>query len=126
MPRKSKAQIELEKKLSEERKLRIREALRWSDHSDIDRDVPPPSGWNDLSTGWVDNPRARRVEVACSSVVYHSIGRIDKTTAQRPMSLHSTRLRALRALRAGMEHEFAEELMRVDLMIEEEMRKRDM
>jgi hypothetical protein len=115
--RKTKAATLAEQQATE--RARISAALHWSDDSDIAPDVPPPERWNELTTGWTFNSYGRRVEVACSSSVYHAVGRTDKTTAQRPLSLYSTRERALRALRVALEREFATELAKIDRLLEE-------
>lgn len=104
----------------EQRVSREQAALRWTDDSDVAPDVPPPSDWDALTTGYVFNAHARRVDVACSSSISHAIGRVDRVTSQRPIALYSTRSRALRALRVALEHEFAAALTRVDAWIIDE------
>lgn len=97
----------------------IRTALRWTDDTDIAPDVLPPTSRDELTTGWTFNAHSRRVDVACSSVISHAIGRTDKTTAQQPIRLFSTRVRALRALRVALEREFAAELAKIDGLLAE-------
>lgn len=92
--------------------LQLVAALRWTEP--IAPDVPIPEGQK-LSTGWVTG--YNRVDVACSSSIFHSYGRTDKTTCQSPCKLFSTKLRALKALRYEMERRFAGELARVDRQI---------
>lgn len=116
--KKTKATIAAEEK--EKAALALRAALRWSDDSDIEPDVPPPTASFDLTTGWTFNAYSRRVMVACSSSFAHGIGRTDQTNSQRPLSLYSTRGRALRALRVALEKEFAVELAKIDAEIEKE------
>ena len=115
MPRKpTKAEIAAQAAAAEvERQARIRAALHWTDDADIAPDVPPPSGQG-LTTGYMFNAYSRRVDVACSSSVFHAIGRTDRTTTQRPIWLYSTRARALHALRVALERQFAEELAKID------------
>ena len=72
-------------------------------------DVPIPKG-SELSTGWMFNAYTRRVEVACSSCVFHAVGRNDKTNTQRPMRLYSTKKKALLALHNVLTKHFNEEL----------------
>lgn len=116
MPRLTKKQQEaLEEAAREER---IRQALRWTGPAPA-RDVPPPRDGG-LSTGYTYNAYTRRVIEACSSAVYHAIGRTDRTTTQRPIALYSTRLLALQALRATLEREFAEALEQIDQQIARE------
>jgi hypothetical protein len=97
------------------KRLRIIAALRWSD--DVLPDVPIPTD-STLSVGWL--PCFNRVEVACSSAVFHALGRTDKTNSQQPRKLYSTKLRALRALRYETAMRCAEELERIDTQIEAE------
>ena len=86
-------------------------------------DVMPPVFSEALSKGWIgvascsDYPR---VEEACSSSVYHGIGRQDKTSSQGSQQLYSTKLLALKALRWEVEMDSAKRLRRVDRMIEQE------
>ena len=94
-------------------------ALRWSD-SDVAPDVPPPERGSELTTGWLFNEYARRVDVACSGVVSHAVGNTDRTTTQGKRWLYSTRARALRALRCAMEREFAAALAKIDAEIQKE------
>ena len=98
---------------------RERAALRWSD-SDVAPDVPPPERGSELTTGWLFNAYARRVNVACSDVVSHAVGKTDRTTTQGAQRLYSTRTRALRALRCAMEREFAAALAKIDAEIQKE------
>ena len=115
---------------------RLRAALHWADDAPTP-DVAPPSGgwkelptdyvstdyvstWNVLTTGYVFNAHAQRVDVACSSSIGHTIGRTDDTVSQGSLRMYSTRRLALQALRAALQRECAERLMRVELMIEAE------
>lgn len=97
---------------------RIRAALHWTEEAPP-KDVPPPTG-NGLSTGFAFNVYGRRVDVACSSAVFHAVGRTDQTTTQGSRALYSTRLLALQALRNALEWEFAKELDKIDRQIEAE------
>ena len=89
---------------------------------DVATDVPPPSSGG-LSKGFnivavtSDYPR---VETACSSSINHGTGQQDKTTAQGPRHLYSTKELALKALRRAVERHCAERLRKVDRMIEED------
>jgi hypothetical protein len=94
---------------------RLLGALRWT--SPVSPDVPPPEygAPNRLSTGWaLCGPM---VEVACSSSVFHGIGRTDKTTSQQPRWLYSSKLLALKALRHELERRSAMELAAIDKQI---------
>ena len=123
MTKKEAAEVE---KMKQE--LRLRGALRAT--SNVEPDVPIPSGsYSDrqgLSKGFMfvsESGYWPRVEPSCSSSVYHSIGRDDRTTTQEPMRLYSTRLLALRALRYAIEQDCCARLTKVDKMIEEETNK---
>jgi len=100
------------------RRVRLWDALHWTDDTDIAPDVPPPTGAA-LTTGWTFNAYAHRVDVACSSISAHAVGRTDKVTAQHPKALYSTRERAVRALRCAVERECAELLLKIDGMAEQ-------
>jgi hypothetical protein len=117
------AMTKKEQAMVEELKERLQIAAAFHRTTAVLPDVPIPSGWNELSKGW--HPWAAgsdpRVEVACSSSIHHATGRTDKTTSQLPLQLHSTRLRALRALRFEMEEDFAYRLSKVDEQIEKEI-----
>jgi hypothetical protein len=115
MVRKSK-QAEKEARRYEER---VRFALAWSGGEPPRPDVPPPTDGS-LTTGWTFNVHTQRVDVACSGIASHAIGRTDRTTSQRALALYSTRKLALQALRAAMECKFAEELARIDVLLEAE------
>ena len=120
MARKTKAQIAAEQVAA--REVCLIAALRWTEPAPA-RDVPPPDGlgsYNRLSTGYTFNVHTRSTSEACSSSVSHAIGRTDRADSQRPISLYSTRLLALRALRAAMEREYAEALLRIDDQIKKE------
>lgn len=99
-------------------------ALRTTE--DVSPDVPPPSisGRKKLSKGWAvvgERGDHGRVELACSSSMYHGIGRQDETSSKGALHLYSTKLLALKALRRAVERDCAERLRRVDRMIEEEV-----
>jgi hypothetical protein len=97
-----------------------REALRWTEP--VLPDVMPPKGGDDLSKGFLHNSYSMRAEPACSSSVYHGIGRNDKTTSQGTRHLYSTRLLALKAMRHEVENEAAKKLHEIDKLIEQELR----
>jgi len=99
MPKLTKA--ERDRQEQEAREARIRAALHWTDRA-AGPDVLPPScsdSSGQMSTGYTFNAYTNRVDVACSSSIGHAIGRTDKTDSQRPLSLYSTRLLALKAQR---------------------------
>lgn len=102
--------------------LREARSLRFSEKSP-GPDVEIPQGGAVLSRGWdawaniTVNARAER---ACSSYVHHGIG-WERTTAQNPKRLYSTRLLALRAVRNELERDCAFELARIDKWIEDEI-----
>ena len=81
--------------------------------------LPPEVFSGTLSTGYLYNAYTMRVDVACSSSVYHGVGRTDKTSTQRPVWLYSTKSLAATAMRFDIELECAEKLYRVDCTIED-------
>ena len=97
---------------------RIGRALRWSDGDIPVPDVMPPVAWGELTSGYTFNAYACRVDIAWSSSISHAVGQTEKTTSQHSLVLFSTRLLALRALRAAMELEFATKLAALDVQIE--------
>lgn len=104
---------------------RITKALRWTEPKQKP-DLLPPSGYgaiNKLINGWSYNTHSRSVAKACSSSISHHYGGWDKTTTQNPKSLYSTKLLALKALRAELEREFAVALCNIDNQIKEEQGK---
>lgn len=119
MPKPSKA--ERERREQAAREARIRAALHWTEMAP-GPDVAPPSGGG-LSTGYLFNAYASRVNAACSSSVSHAFGQTDRTTTQGARWLYSTRLLALHALRSAVERECAERLAEIDRQIEEEQQE---
>lgn len=102
--------------------LKVRGALRST--SEVKPDVPIPASFTgDLITGYTpvgslgSHPH---IEIACSSSCFHAVGRIDKTTSQRPLPLFSSKLLALRSLRYQVEQDAARALARIDDMIDAE------
>jgi hypothetical protein len=87
-------------------------------------DVAPPttdiSSLNKLTTGYVFNAYSKTVSVACSSSVSHAIGRTDKTTSQKPISMYSTKKMAYQAMLHEMSERFAYEMRRVEINMENE------
>ena len=99
-------------------------SLRWTDP--VKPDVPIPEGSGELSKGFypiASQSDSARVDIACSSSVFHAIGSNTKTNSQRAMPLYSTRMLALRALRHQVENYCAKLLRRVDVQIEAEQSK---
>lgn len=62
-----------------------------------------------------------RVDVVCSSSIYHATGRIDNTNCQSPIRMYSTRLMALKAARYSFECAAAKKLAALDKEIEDEV-----
>jgi hypothetical protein len=105
-------------KAAQEYEDRIRDALRWSGDAPTP-DVPAPTD-RSITIGWMFNVYAQRVDVACSGAVSHALVRTDRTTTQGSRALFSTRNLALRALRAALERKFAEDLARIDVLLDHE------
>lgn len=111
------------------RQVAVNRALRWSDYpSKPDLPPPEPGSGGKETRGW----RARfyastsapchQVGKAMSSSVYHGHN-WNKTDSQGPMSLFSTRLKALQALRRQAEEWCAKYLADVDAEIALEIEK---
>ena len=91
--------------------------------SEVLPDVPMPSYGEPLAVGfWPVDTRGYdpRIEPACSSSVYHAVGRSDATDSQGPKRLFSSKLLALKALRFLVERQCATSLRRIDKMIQSE------
>jgi hypothetical protein len=107
-----------------EKELRCARSWRLTDR--VSPDVAPPANSSQvgsLSTGFtvVGGCEWLRADVACSSATSHATGSIDKTNSQRPISLYSSRLLALRAARNKAEDYAIEILSRIDRLIEDEI-----
>ena len=102
-----------------EDKLRIAQAAGRKT-SPVEPDIKPPESFQELRKGFLFNSHNDEAVPACTSSIYHAYGRDDKTTSQGNRSLYSTRLLALRALRAEVEQRNAERLAAIDKKIEEE------
>jgi hypothetical protein len=97
----------------------VARALNWSEP--VERDIPIPQGGE--SKGFIFNTYSAAVMYALSSSVGHATsheGFPKKTSSQRGMSLFSTRLLALRAMRHEVEKECAEKLAGIDMQIQAE------
>jgi hypothetical protein len=104
--------------------LRKAKALRWTEP--VKKDVPPPTGGiSALTSGFVFNAYSARVDPAWSSCVTHGVGMPAPSNrysgSQNCISMFSTRLLALRALRHAVELETATKLAGIDLQIEKEL-----
>lgn len=106
-----------------EQELRLAKALRFTEPVSKDVAPPPYRSADLLRKGFLFNAYSPRVEPACTSSGSHSFGRDDVTTTQQPVSLYSTRLRALRALRNAVEIECAKKLATIDKWIEDQNEK---
>lgn len=60
------------------------------------------------------------VSEACTSKIEHSTYKSDRTTSQRPLTLHHSKLDALQDIRYQMEQEFSRKLYQIDQQIEAE------
>jgi len=88
---------------------------------EIERDLPPPKGVQELSKGWNFNPYrdlGYAVFKACSSCVHHGEGWV-KTSTQRPAHLYSTERLAWMALRAAKLRKCASEIHYIEKRIAE-------
>lgn len=101
--------------------LALWKALRWTEK--VEPDMPVPDSYSALAVGYTTlggSSDSARVEPSCSSSVFHAWGRQDKTDTQQGIRQHSTRLRALKALRNEVEIACARRLVRIDEMIGKE------
>jgi hypothetical protein len=123
MPRLSKAQ----KRAAEEQAARLkaadldcRKTLAMHRSEQVERDIPIPEAFNDLSRGWDFNSwdSKGRVFKACSNSFYHGDG-WERVSSQHPRALFSTELLATKALRYELAEKFAEILVKWDRRIEE-------
>lgn len=57
------------------------------------------------------------VRPACSTMQNHSINSATKTSSNKPLTLHASRVEALQELRFKMEQAFAEKLREMDIKI---------
>ena len=100
-----------------EQELALHRAMRI--HPTVEPDLPPPVGHGDqLSKGWDQwtYGEEHRVEKACSSSIHHG-GGWERTSAQNPRRLHSTRKLALLAARGEMSRRFAKVLASIEAEI---------
>lgn len=103
---------------SAERQAAINRALRWSDVTSIEPDVPVPQGFTHTQ-GFTFNEYAAEVRAAWSESVSHGSGEWQpysnrRSASQRGIPLYSTRTLALRALRCALEQKYAVMLESID------------
>lgn len=101
----------------------INRALRWSDVKSVQPDVAPLKGF-DYTNGWLFNSFTKRAYKAWSCSMYHGEGHVidgvrPKHASQRSVNLYSTEKLALRAMRCELEREYANNLAKIDRMINE-------
>lgn len=106
------------KEKAEMERLGIVAALRWS--GECEPDMPVPTEYRHPEPGYMFNVYGCRVTDSCSTANFHSATTNKKTTSQAGIRQYSTRLLALRGLRAAVEKRAAKELYMIDEMIEEE------
>lgn len=104
------------------REILLAKAFRFTER--VKPDIMPPTT-SELRKGWhynsyIGSYSGPRVHRACTSAVHHSIGNDTKTDTQQPLSLYSTKLLALRALRHDVEKQVANILADIDEQIEAE------
>lgn len=121
MNKKEKAEFEAAKK-----EALVNRALRWSDV--VSRDVAPPAGGAlERAIGYDFNEYSVETFRAWTSCVSHGKGHPEKgqwlSGSQRPRSLYSSPLLALKAMRNAVEMESAEKLARIDAQIAAELKR---
>jgi hypothetical protein len=104
------------KEAAEVEALKTRLSLRFYPEIEPDIDIPKDG----IVNGWQCNEFSARVEKACTSSISHNYGAWDKTTAQHPMRLYSTKTLAYKALLSKMAIKFACELRSVEKRMEDE------
>ena len=82
-------------------------------------DIPKPKSDEGIVDGWLPQMGRKVAIQTCSSSYNHSRHGWGATCSQNAIEQFSSELLALQALRYGMEVEFAKELRKVDLLIEE-------
>lgn len=98
----------------------VARALNWREPVLPDVDIPKAGG---RTQGFTYNTHSATIMYAISSSVSHATGWSEfpaKTSSQRPLSMYSTKLRALKALRHAVEKECAEKLANIDVQIQVE------
>jgi hypothetical protein len=120
MNKKEKAEMEALR-----RDIAVALSLRWTEP--VPHDVPAPVKYGTHTIGWTFNVAGMWVRQAWSDTTSHGYaaeypppGTPGRSGIQRSIPLYSTKIRALRALRAALEVECAERLLRVDVMIAQE------
>lgn len=113
------------KELAEFERLKTALALRFTDAPE-GRDVPKPECGSGATSGWLGNPHSRTVGPHWSEYGSHGTGPVRDSRycgSQNGIALHSTKLRALKAMRREVERACAKELRAIDIQIEEEEAK---
>ena len=110
--------------------LSIARALRWSRHEPVPKDLPPPTTSfgpdRRYTEGWSTNMHSRSVMQQWSEFVSHGMGPYHegdrfRSGARGSISLYSSRLLALQALRYEIERDAAKTLAKIDAQIEAEI-----
>lgn len=109
------------------RQVAINRALNWT--QSIAPDLKVPSFDDKDSSGFVFNAHNAHVQPAWSTSVSHGVGQPARmkgySASQRGISMYSSKLLALRALRHEMELAFANRLADVDKQIEAEIKAQE-
>jgi len=108
-------------------------SLRWSDptNEELMPDLPEPQYGGTTVLGWTVNYHKMRADGLCGAVhattsesASHHSGHTPKAHgSQGPIAQHSTRLRALRALRRQVERQSAKQLALIDIEMRAELAK---
>ena len=108
--------LEREKEIELEK---VKAALKFTNI--IEEDVPVPSGTFKIVNGYSYKAFSISVEKSCSSSIGHCMWGWDKTSSYGTIRQFSTRLLALKALRNAVELKSAQNLRKIDIMIEKEL-----
>ena len=106
------------KEQAEMEALKTRLALHF--YPEVLPDIQPPEDYSKVVNGYTFNTYSGRVEKACTSGGYHSIGLWDKTRSQSPMALYSTAKLAYMAMLHDKAKMCAAELRAIEKRMEQE------
>ena len=108
--------------------LKQRIALSWPRYEEPKPMDLSGASSHDLKTGWFSSQYGTdyQVSLGCSSGVFHSRTRTDKTDCQQAGTMYHTKLDALKVARCRMSAQFATALARIDAEIEAEEVQNDL
>lgn len=98
----------------------VARALNWT--QSVAPDIPAPKSGDPMTRGFVFNVYSQSISHALSSTSGHATGcePPTRTSTQHCISMYSTKLLALKALRHEVEKKAANDLAKIDMQIEAE------